>query len=61
LLLHVLLTLMLLSDCLLLLLFKTLLLLLLLLLLSSRHCNWVTSEAYSSPSIVLMSGWGPHR
>lgn len=27
----------------------------------SRHCNWVTSEAYSSPSIVLMSGWGPHR
>lgn len=27
----------------------------------SRHCNWVTSEAYSSPSIVLISGWGPYR
>lgn len=27
----------------------------------SQHCNWVTSEAYSSPSIVLMSGWGPYR
>ncbi|KAG2440767.1 hypothetical protein HXX76_003623 [Chlamydomonas incerta] len=25
------------------------------------HCIWVTSEAYSSPSIVLISGWGPHR
>ncbi|KAF6256713.1 Oligosaccharyl transferase STT3 subunit-domain-containing protein [Scenedesmus sp. NREL 46B-D3] len=27
----------------------------------TRHCNWVTSEAYSSPSIVLISGWGPYR
>ncbi|GIL83594.1 hypothetical protein Vretimale_10396 [Volvox reticuliferus] len=27
----------------------------------SSHCVWVTSEAYSSPSIVLISGWGPHR
>eukprot|EP00879_Flechtneria_rotunda_P023308 GHRR01024657.1.p1 GENE.GHRR01024657.1~~GHRR01024657.1.p1 ORF type:complete len:542 (+),score=179.30 GHRR01024657.1:95-1627(+) len=27
----------------------------------SKHCKWVTSEAYSSPSIVLISGWGPHR
>ncbi|GFR51879.1 hypothetical protein Agub_g14356 [Astrephomene gubernaculifera] len=27
----------------------------------TSHCNWVTSEAYSSPSIVLISGWGPHR
>ncbi|EFJ42045.1 hypothetical protein VOLCADRAFT_83836 [Volvox carteri f. nagariensis] len=27
----------------------------------SNHCIWVTSEAYSSPSIVLISGWGPHR
>lgn len=27
----------------------------------SRHCKWVTSEAYSSPSIVLISGWGPYR
>lgn len=27
----------------------------------SRHCRWVTSEAYSSPSIVLISGWGPYR
>lgn len=26
-----------------------------------QHSNWVTSEAYSSPSIVLISGWGPHR
>jgi len=23
--------------------------------------RWVTSEAYSSPSIVLMSGSGPNR
>ncbi len=23
--------------------------------------SWVTSEAYSSPSIVLISGHGPHR
>ncbi|GLC40329.1 hypothetical protein PLESTB_000628800 [Pleodorina starrii] len=27
----------------------------------ANHCIWVTSEAYSSPSIVLISGWGPHR
>lgn len=27
----------------------------------SNHCIWVTSEAYSSPSIVLISGWGPNR
>uniref|UniRef100_A0A7S0S2X5 dolichyl-diphosphooligosaccharide--protein glycotransferase n=1 Tax=Chlamydomonas leiostraca TaxID=1034604 RepID=A0A7S0S2X5_9CHLO len=27
----------------------------------SAHCRWVTSEAYSSPSIVLISGYGPHR
>jgi dolichyl-diphosphooligosaccharide--protein glycosyltransferase len=27
----------------------------------SRHCGWVTSEAYSSPSIVLISGHGPYR
>jgi hypothetical protein len=27
----------------------------------TKHCRWVTSEAYSSPSIVLISGWGPHR
>lgn len=27
----------------------------------SRHCGWVTREAYSSPSIVLISGWGPYR
>jgi dolichyl-diphosphooligosaccharide--protein glycosyltransferase len=27
----------------------------------TKHCNWVTSEAYSSPSIVLISGWGPYR
>ncbi|GIL52156.1 hypothetical protein Vafri_8007 [Volvox africanus] len=27
----------------------------------SSHSVWVTSEAYSSPSIVLISGWGPHR
>jgi hypothetical protein len=27
----------------------------------SGHCRWVTSEAYSSPSIVLISGYGPHR
>lgn len=26
-----------------------------------KHSNWVTSEAYSSPSIVLISGWGPNR
>jgi dolichyl-diphosphooligosaccharide--protein glycosyltransferase len=24
-------------------------------------CSWVTSEAYSSPSIVLISGHGPYR
>jgi len=27
----------------------------------ARHCRWVTSEAYSSPSIVLISGYGPNR
>ncbi|MEW5301590.1 MAG: hypothetical protein WDW36_004441 [Sanguina aurantia] len=27
----------------------------------SWHCRWVTSEAYSSPSIVLISGSGPNR
>lgn len=27
----------------------------------ARHSIWVTSEAYSSPSIVLISGWGPNR
>jgi hypothetical protein len=27
----------------------------------ATHCNWVSDEAYSSPSIVLISGWGPHR
>ncbi|KAF5829471.1 Oligosaccharyl transferase STT3 subunit-domain-containing protein [Dunaliella salina] len=27
----------------------------------ANHCQWVTSEAYSSPSIVLMSGSGPNR
>jgi hypothetical protein len=25
------------------------------------HCRWVTSEAYSSPSIVLISGYGANR
>jgi dolichyl-diphosphooligosaccharide--protein glycosyltransferase len=27
----------------------------------THHCNWVTSEAYSSPSIVLISGSGDNR
>jgi dolichyl-diphosphooligosaccharide--protein glycosyltransferase len=27
----------------------------------SRHSQWVTSEAYSSPSIVLISGQGANR
>lgn len=27
----------------------------------AAHCNWVTSEAYSSPSIVLIGGQGPQR
>jgi dolichyl-diphosphooligosaccharide--protein glycosyltransferase len=27
----------------------------------TKHCNWVTSEAYSSPSIVLISGSGDNR
>lgn len=27
----------------------------------SRHCRWVTSNAYSSPSIVLIGGSGPNR
>lgn len=27
----------------------------------ARHARWVTSEAYSSPSIVLINGRGPNR
>jgi hypothetical protein len=27
----------------------------------ARHARWVTSEAYSSPSIVLISGHGANR
>lgn len=27
----------------------------------TQHCQWVTSEAYSSPSIVLISGSGDNR
>ncbi len=27
----------------------------------AHHCRWVTSEAYSSPSIVLISGRGANR
>jgi len=27
----------------------------------ATHCNWVSDEAYSSPSIVLISGWGANR
>lgn len=27
----------------------------------ANHCTWVTSEAYSSPSIVLISGHGANR
>ena len=26
-----------------------------------RHANWASSEAYSSPSIVLISGYGANR
>eukprot|EP00201_Polytomella_parva_P014572 CAMPEP_0175069374 /NCGR_PEP_ID=MMETSP0052_2-20121109/18162_1 /TAXON_ID=51329 ORGANISM="Polytomella parva, Strain SAG 63-3" /NCGR_SAMPLE_ID=MMETSP0052_2 /ASSEMBLY_ACC=CAM_ASM_000194 /LENGTH=505 /DNA_ID=CAMNT_0016336447 /DNA_START=973 /DNA_END=2490 /DNA_ORIENTATION=- len=27
----------------------------------SQHCIWLTKSAYSSPSIVLVAGWGPYR